>query len=148
MAGNICTQTHPLFYKFFEYCSANWEKVFFTPGNAEFHIKKKHFNLLDFEYKYKLNEKYKNVFYLNDECVALNDEIDVYGSILWTPPEFNSTEYAKMRVNDYNYITYYKQGINRVVDWDITYVKHLSAKSYNCIQNHLKKTKKQISAVR
>ena len=29
LAGDIIQLNHPLFYKFFDYCSANWEKVFY-----------------------------------------------------------------------------------------------------------------------
>ena len=143
LAGDICYQTHPLFYKFLSFCSLNWEKVFYTPGNHEFYIKNKNYNELTIEYKNFLKEKYKNIFYLDNECVSLDDNVDVYGTTFWTNPTFSSTYEAKMYINDYNIIKYFKQGLDRVVDLDINYVRELSYESFDSLQNHLKQTKKQ-----
>ena len=143
LAGDICPITHPLFYPFFEYCSKNWKKVFYISGPEEFYIKKKNFNELSFEYKYKLNEKFKNVFYLNNECILLNDEIDVYGSTFWTVPNVISTYKAKSYIKDFNNITYFNQKVNKIVEWDINYVEQLAEDSFNLLKNHLEKTKKQ-----
>lgn len=41
LAGDVCTITHPLFYPFLDYCSLHWKKVFYVPGNHEYHIKKR-----------------------------------------------------------------------------------------------------------
>lgn len=143
LAGDVCFQNHPLFYKFFDYCSSNWEKVFYTPGNHEFYIKKKNYNELSFEYKHRLQERYKNIYYLDNECVALNDEIDVYGTTFWTNPPFSSTSQAKQYINDYNFINYFREDNRSVVDLDITYVKKLSGISFNGLKMHLENTKKQ-----
>ena len=78
LAGDICFLNHPLFFPFFDYCSLNWEKVFYTPGNHEFYSKKRNYGELDFEYKLKIEERYKNVFYLNDEFVSLDENVNVY----------------------------------------------------------------------
>lgn len=41
LVGNICQLNHPLFFKFFDYCSPLWDKIFYIPGNHEFYSKKK-----------------------------------------------------------------------------------------------------------
>lgn len=142
LAGDICPLNHPLFYKFFGFCSTRWEKVFYVPGNKEFYSEKKNYNELDFEYKLKLKEKYKNVYYLNDTFVELNDEINVYGSIFWTFPSYPSTYEAKLDIKDYNHIKYFNKELNRVVNLDVNFIKELSEKSFISLKNHLASTKK------
>ena len=61
LAGDICDKNNPLFYKFLDYCSEWWEKVFYTPGNHEFYIRNKNYNQLIFEYKFDIEKKYKNI---------------------------------------------------------------------------------------
>jgi len=65
LAGDICPLNDLLFFYFLDYCSNNWEKVFYIPGNHEFYSEKKNLNELDFEYNYKIKDKYKNVYYLH-----------------------------------------------------------------------------------
>ncbi len=137
LAGDISTISNTFFFPFMDYCSKNWEKVFYTPGNHEFYIKNKNYNELSFEYKHKLNQRYKNVFYLDNEAVKLSDEIDVYGSTFWTKSPFDSTYNAKQYINDYNWITYFNQSKRHVVDLDISYVNELSQTSYNKLKQHL-----------
>ena len=143
LAGDICSQTHALFYPFFDYCSSRWEKVFYVPGNHEFYVKKKNFNELSFEYKYRLSQRYNNVFYLDNECVPLNDEINVYGTTFWTIPPFTSTNEAKMSINDYNCISYFNTKQKKVLDLDINYVNQLANTSFDTLQTHLDKTDKK-----
>lgn len=138
LAGNICNQTHPLFYKFFDFCSSKWEKVFYTPGNREFHIRKKNYNQLDFEYKFKFESRYKNVYYLNNDCIPLDDEIDVYGSIFW--PE---QKYDFNCMDDYKKIRYFNEKKGHVIDFDKLYINHLSHESHNLLQSYLLKTNKK-----
>lgn len=143
LAGDICQLNNPLFYQFLDYCSLNWEKVFYTPGNHEYYSKKRNFNELEFEYNYRIGEKYKNIFYLNNKCVPLNDEIDVYGTTFWTNPAFNSTNDAKRYLNDYHEITYFNKEVNHIVNLDIEFVKSLSNESYNKLNKHLNETNKK-----
>ena len=143
LSGDICTLTHPLFYPFFDYCSSQWEKVFYVPGNHEFYVKNKNFNELSFEYKYKLSEKYKNVFYLDNECVPLDNEINIYGTTFWTIPPFTNTTQAKMYINDYNWISYFNKNQRKVVNLDITYVKDLANNSFDLLKAYLDKTDKK-----
>jgi hypothetical protein len=79
-----------------------------------------------FEYKYKLNERYKNVFYLDNESASLDDELNVYGTTFWTIPPFSSTLEAKMFINDYNWISYFNKDKNKVVNLDTNYVKNIA----------------------
>jgi hypothetical protein len=138
LAGNICNQTHPLFYKFFDFYSTKWEKIFYIPGNKEFYIKKKNYNQLDFEYKYRFESRYKNVYYLNNNSVPLDDTIDIYGSIFW-PKQNTKINY----IDDYKKITYFNKDKGHVVDLDGLYVNHLSQESHKLLQNHLLKTNKK-----
>lgn len=144
LAGDICNITHPLFYPFLDYCSLNWKKTFYIPGNHEYYIKKKNYNELLFEYKYKIAERYKNVYCLNNDFISLDEEnINIYGATFWTQPPFASTYEAQMFVNDYNYISYFKQGQDRVVELDINYVKQLSNEAFTSLQEYLNTTDKK-----
>ena len=137
LAGYICNKNNQIFYKFLDYCSEWWDKVFYTPGNHEFYVNNKNYNQLLFEYKYEIEKKYKNVYFLDNEAVKLNDEIDVYGSTFWTKSPFERTYEAKLSINDYNKITYFNQSKRHVVDLDISYVNELSETSYNKLKQHL-----------
>ena len=140
LVGNICNINHRLFYKFFDFCSANWIKIFYTPGNTEFYNTRKNFQELQFEYRHKLTGRYKNVFYLDNECIPLEGEIDVYGSVFWAYPNFTSTAEANIYIPDYNSIRYFNHERNKIVKWDISHVKKISKESYFLLQNHLAKT--------
>jgi hypothetical protein len=137
LAGDICVKSNPLFFQFLDYCSSNWEKVFYTPGNHEFYIKNKNYNELAFEYKFDIEKRYKNVFFLDNEAVKLNDEIYVYGTTFWTKSPFDKTYEAKLSINDYNYITYFNQSKRHVVDLDVGYVNEISEIAYNNLKQHL-----------
>ena len=137
LAGDICTITNTFFYPFMDYCSKNWEKIFYTPGNHEFYIKKKNYNELLYEYKHKLNERYQNIFFIDNEVVKLNDDIDVYGSTFWTKSPFARTYEAKQHINDFNMISYFNQSKGHVVDLDIGYINKLSETSYNKLKQYL-----------
>ena len=144
LAGDVCHINHPLFYPFLDYCSNNWIKIFYIPGNHEYFIKNKNYNELLFEYKYKITERYKNIFFLDNNYVSLDEEnINIYGATFWTIPPFASTYEAKMYINDYNWISYFKQGIDHVVDLDINYVRELAVNSFNSLQKYLNETDKK-----
>ena len=143
LAGNICTQSNKHFMPFMYFCSKKWEKVFYVPGNHEFYVKKKNYNELCFDYKYILNKRYKNIHYLDNDFIPLNDEINVYGSTFWTIPPFNSTYEAKMSITDYNWITYFNKTKGHAVDLDINYVKELANDSVNKLQKYLNETDKK-----
>jgi len=136
LAGDICRLNHPLFFKFFDYCSPLWEKIFYTPGNHEFYSGKKNYNEIDFEYNLKLKERYKNVFYLNRNSVPLNDEIDVYGCVLWTNSYHNS-------LNDYREIKQFSEIKKQNIQIDYNFMKKLSEEDFKSISNHLETTTKK-----
>lgn len=141
LAGDICNISHPLFYPFLDYCSTNWVKTFYVPGNHEYYVKEKNHTEMLFEYKYKIGERYNNIYCLDNNYVTLEEEnINVYGSTFWTRPPFTSTLEAQMYVNDYNWISYFKQGKDKVVDLDIDYVKQLSYESFTSLQEYLNET--------
>jgi len=141
LAGDICNITHPFFYPFLDYCSNNWTKTFYVPGNHEYYIKKKNYNELAFDYKYKIEERYTNIYWLDNEFVSLDEEdINIYGTTFWTEPPFSTTYEAKMFINDYNWISYFNQGLDKVIDLDIHYTKQLSNYSFTQLQKYLANT--------
>jgi predicted phosphodiesterase len=140
LAGDICKLDHELFFPFFDYCSLNWEKVFYSPGNHEFYSKKRNYGELEFEYQLKLSERYKNVHYLNNNFVELDDNFNVYGSTFWTNPPFNSTSEGKLFINDYNCIAYFNKSRGYSIDLDVSYVKELSKEAHDKLQKHLNET--------
>lgn len=142
LAGDICDKNNPLFFKFLDYCSEWWEKVFYTPGNHEFYVRNKNYNQLLFEYKFDIEKRYKNIYFLDNAAVKLNDDIDVYGSTFWTKSPFERTYEAKLSINDYNWITYFNQSKRHVAELDINYINELSETSYNNLKQHLSISKK------
>lgn len=137
LAGDIGQLNHPSFYPFLDYCSGNWEKTFYIPGNHEYYSKKKNMTELEFEYKYYIESRYKNIFYLNNSVAELENDINIYGSTFWTNPPFTSTDDAKTYVNDYNLISYFKQGLDQVVKLDVSKVRELSNDSIKQLQDYL-----------
>lgn len=98
LAGDIGKINNNQLIYFLDYCSQNWEKVFYVLGNHEFYIKNLNFTKINEMYKKKITEKYTNVYYLDDGVNILNHDINIYGSTLWTPSVDDD------RLNDYNYI--------------------------------------------
>ena len=136
LVGDICQLNHHLFFKFFDYCSLRWEKIFYTPGNHEFYFRKKNYKQLNFEYELKLKERYKNIFYLNQNSVPLNDEIDVYGCVFWTNSYHDS-------LNDYRAIKQFSEIKTQNIPIDYNFMKNLSEEDFKSISNHLEKTTKK-----
>jgi len=129
LAGNICTLSHSTFFPFLDYCSKSWEKTFLVPGNQDFYSFKKNHGTLDFEYKLKIGERYKNIFYLNNSKASLNDTIDVYGSTLWSKPRFSRYE-VKYFIDFLNIQQFSeKKKQNTLIDYN--FVQNLSNKDTN-----------------
>lgn len=137
LAGDICCLQHPLFFSFFDYCSANWEKTYYVPGNHEFYSNRKNYQELDFDYKYKISNRYSNVYYLNNEHAALNEDINVYGSTFWTEPPYATTYESKIYINDYNNIKYFNKQLGRVKELDVLFMKELSTKACEQLNMYL-----------
>lgn len=136
LVGDICQLNNPLFFKFFDYCSPLWEKIFYTPGNHEFYFKRKNYDELNFEYHLKFRERYKNVFYLNRSSVSLNDEIDVYGCVFWTNSYHNN-------LNDYKQIMQFSVKKKYNIPIDYNFMKKISEEDLKSISNYLNKTTKK-----
>lgn len=137
LAGDIGQINHPSFYPFLDYCSGNWKKIFYIPGNHEYYSKNKNMTELEFEYKYYIETRYKNIFYLNNSVAELENDINIYGSTFWTNPPFTSTDDAKTYLNDYNLISYFKQGLDQVVNLDVSKVRELSNDSITQLEQYL-----------
>lgn len=144
LAGNICQLYHPFFFTFLDYCSSNWEKVYYIPGNIEFYSEKYNMNELDFQYKYKISNRYKNIYYLNNECAELKDNIYIYGTVLWTPTIFSSTTTARYYLSDYNKIKYFNTKLNYNTSLNITYVEELSKSNIHNLDLYLQNTTKKV----
>lgn len=147
LAGDIGQLEHPLFYPFLDYCSRNWKKTFYIPGNHEYYSFNKSMNELEFEYKYRVEKRYKNVFYLNNSVTELDNDINIYGATFWTNPPFRSKSEAQIYVNDYNYIKYFKQGLDQVVELDVPKVRELSNDSLNELKDYLSRENKKTIVV-
>ena len=147
LVGDICQIYNPMFYPFLDYCSSRWEKVFYIPGNHEYYSQKNNINALEFEYKYRIQERYKNVFYLNNESIPLNDEINVYGTTFWTIPPFRTTSEARNYIKDYHNISYFNQDRHESVNLDIKYVSKMSNDSFNKLHDYLREEKKKTIVV-
>jgi hypothetical protein len=102
---------------------------------------------LEFEYKYHIGERYKNIYYLNNSFISLDDEINIYGTTFWTNPPFHSSYEAKLYVNDYNYMTYYKKDVNYVVDLDTHHVRELAKESFIKLKTYLNENNKKTIVV-
>ena len=48
-----------------------------------------------------------------------------------------------MSINDYNYMSYFKQGPDQVVELDINYVKYLSNEAFTSLEKYLNETDKK-----
>lgn len=141
LAGDICCFDHPLFFPFLDYCSTNWKKIFYVLGNHEYYNKKRNYNELNFEYKYRIKERYRNLYCLDNDFVSLDEEnVNIYGSTFWTIPPFLSTNEAKIYINDYNYMSYFNKNSSQVKNLDITFVKELADESFLNLQKYLKET--------
>ncbi len=105
LAGDISRFGHSSFNEFLNYCSKNWEKVFYVFGNHDYWSKNSYIQKIKREANsYLRNNKLTNIFILDNEFVSLNDEIVVYGSTFWTPSPFSSKSEAQNMINDYNMI--------------------------------------------
>ena len=136
LAGDICKLNHKLFFAFFDYCSPLWDKIFYTPGNHEFYSSKKNYDTLDFEYNLKLREKYKNVYYLNNNFAVLNDDINVYGCVFWNEyynyPSLSYLDDDYININQFSKSKGYNIKINNV------FINDLATKELDHIKNYFK----------
>lgn len=111
LAGDISTWSHSSLYEFLDYASVTWKHVFYVPGNHEFYCTtvKASYHTIDTELRQKINSRYTNVFYLNNDTVYVNDTVHmkpvdgsicIIGSILWSAP----MEIVEPTINDFSLI--------------------------------------------
>jgi hypothetical protein len=142
LAGNICHLNNNLFFPFFDYCSEKWKKVFYIPGNTEFYSHKKNYECLNFEYEFKIKEKYKNIFYLYRNSISLDDTFNIYGCVFWTIPTMSDYD-SKIYIPDYNNINYFSQEKSYSVNINTKYINQLAQDDYNHLKNYLNNTTKK-----
>lgn len=106
LAGDIGKINNNQLSNFLDHCSKNWEKTFYVLGNHEYYIVNSNFTKINEMYKNKITDQFTNVYYLDDQIIPINDEINLYGSTLWTPSVNDN------RLNDYNYID--RQVVNAI----------------------------------
>lgn len=102
LAGDIGGIKNENYTKFLDYCSANWEKVFYVFGNHEFY--NRHSIETVIEKTQEIINTYPNIHLLNNSHVELDGYI-IYGFIGWTKSIFPTTRQAKEYLNDYKYIS-------------------------------------------
>lgn len=139
LAGDICPLHHPHFFPFLSDCSTHWEKVFYVPGNHEYHSDKMNYEMLDAEYHQKICNAFGNVFFLNNESAHLKDDIYVFGSVFWTQPCFSHSTTAREYLGDYQHISYFDPVRRHVVPLSVAFVRDLSDASMEALKTHLTK---------
>ncbi len=97
LAGDIGKSNNNLLKQFLEYCSQNWKKVFYILGNHEYYIKNSNYTKILNSYE-ELTNKFSNIYCLENKSIELDENIDIYGSTLWTSSVNDSG------FNDYNFI--------------------------------------------
>ncbi len=128
LAGDIC----PLYIlplDFLEWCSKNFKKVFYIPGNHEYWG-------ITIEVGNKLFKK------ICDACgvIGLNnqyydgDDFRILGTTMWTQIPLNLTHTIENKISDYKYIS----------NHCVTNTNKMHKESINFISNQLSKNKKNI----
>ena len=184
LAGDICKIDCSHFLPFFTYCSQNWEKVFYVPGNHEYYVKGKTMQEIDKEFclffentishqfpfnmpatpfggRAEMNEleqllcaskmrkgvqevnqkpMFSNIYLLNNSFASFTDDIEVYGTTLWTP---SNSVYPRVSssIADYQEITVMNPEPTVL---DIKYTNQLAEDSLNKLVDYLEKVKKRV----
>ena len=128
--------------KFFNYCSENWEKIYYVLGNHEFYqINKntKSFENLINDYTHLCNE-YPNIYLLNNSQQQILPGLNVYGTTLWTgnynfPHNISPSRY----LNDYNMIKINSHSFpNLTIPLNENFINELSKNQLNLLEKYLK----------
>lgn len=102
LAGDIGKLESNIWRQFINFCSANWEKVFYVFGNHEFYHSNKTLLQLKTEYAQYFNQ-FSNIHLLDNSSYSF-DGLDIYGFVGWTKSPFATQRLAQESINDYNYI--------------------------------------------
>ena len=126
LCGDIGYPMKDIFKEFIEYCSKNWEQVFYITGNHDyynkFHTKWKYkapYSMNNIEYYIeKLFESYPNVHFLQKKQYDIpNTNYSILGCTLWVEiPTFKYVD-CLTYLNDTNYISF--DGVRRLLPDDI-----------------------------
>jgi len=128
LAGDIGHYNKQNFKNFFDYCSPKWKNIFYVLGNHEYYIDKKSIEYTTNKY-IEFFSNYNNIHLLNNSFVTI-DNINIYGSTLWTKPT-QDFEVMKRYFNDYSKLNYF----------DVIKNSNLQYNSLlNYIENNNKKT--------
>lgn len=98
LAGDIGSINKVTLFTFLDYCSINWTKVYYVAGNHEYYIPNTKFIELTEQYISIIKKKYNNIFFLHDQSIELDENINIYGSTLWT--QSDNSDY----LNDINFV--------------------------------------------
>jgi predicted MPP superfamily phosphohydrolase len=149
LAGNICQFKRQNFMPIIDFCSKNWKKTFYVPGNHEFwspNYMCKSFEEYEFEYKYFIEQKYKNVFFLNDQESHIENNLYVYGTTLWTrPTNITRKEMLSEGNIDYNSIYFRCHEKNYNIPITTKYMQDLSDLQYNKLIKYINENSSNLS---
>lgn len=103
LAGDVCNPRKPLAQKFMEYCSINWEKVYYIAGNHEYYNAKGQRDTMQQrdDMLAKLCNGYPNIHYCGGlspgSAIDLGNGTTLLLTTLWTSP-------TSTMINDFNVI--------------------------------------------
>lgn len=122
LAGDIChidsIECHRLF---FDYVSRHFQYVLYVPGNHEFYSSFYNYRELEGMVK-KFLLSYKNIFYLNNSSIIIN-EILFTGSCLWCTPDIDPPNWFNCSLS--------KSEINQLYNNSLAYLTKLSNLGYS-----------------
>jgi predicted phosphodiesterase len=98
LAGDIGYPSQKIYEKFIEYCSKHFKKVIVISGNHEYYGRIMEETEKEIR---EITKKFSNVFYLQNECLELPNNILVIGATLWTDVPANKKADIKLGMSDY-----------------------------------------------
>lgn len=137
LAGDIGRPNMSTYSFFLNMLSPLYQKIYITSGNHEYY--KMRMSMAEVDNMCRevcRNLPQRNVAFLQNEFIALNENIDVYGGTFWSYIPTDKEQYVMSKINDYKYIDNFSPSISNTL--------HLSATSglndYLLHKNNLKKT--------
>jgi len=137
LAGDIGKINTINYKNFFDYCSNNWEKVFYVLGNHEYYHSQKTFNNLNEDY-HNFIKQYPNVYLLDNSHYDLDDNFRIIGSTLWSNPNITDG------LNDFKHINELKNQIYNKLGFSLDTFKILHNQATKYLQNEIYKNDKQL----
>lgn len=144
LAGDIChIETISKHSKFFEYISLYFHYVLYIPGNHEFY-NNSNLKVDEMEtYIKKFLLKYKNIFYLNNTSVII-ENILFTGSCLWCNPKCEPPNWFSISLTKNEIHELYVKSINylnSIADSNKNKLKHVIITHYPSLQQIIKRSK-------